>query len=63
MMRCYRMPSLARATYMADILQGAQIHAHAEMRASQPLLVVACDRRDLNDAIACIEPEAQLVLS
>lgn len=57
------MPSLDRASYMANMLQGAQIHAHAEMRSSQPLLIVTCHRRDVDDAIRCLEPQAQLVAS
>lgn len=60
---CYRMPSLDRATYVASILEGAQIYAHAELRSTEPLLVVACHRRDVSEAISCLEPQAQLVLS
>lgn len=63
MSRCFRMPSLDRASYLAGVLQGAEIHAHAEMRSTGPLLVVACHRRDVDDAIRSIEPQAQLVLS
>lgn len=63
MPRSYRMPSLDRASYLANILQGAEIHAYAAVRSSEPLLLVACDRRDLDDAIRCIEPQAQPVLS
>lgn len=63
MPRCYRMPNLERATYLAGLLEGAQIAARAELRSFEPLLVVACDRRDVDGAIRCIEPEAQLVLS
>lgn len=61
MSHCYRMPSLDRADYMATILQGAQIHARAELRSSAPLLVVASDRLDIDDAVRCLEPRAQLV--
>ena len=63
MPRSYRMPSLDRASYLAAILEGAQIHAFAEVRSSGPLLRVACDRRDLDDAIRCMEPQAQPVFS
>ena len=63
MSRCFQMPSLDRASYLAGVLQGAEIHAHAEVRSAQPLLVVACHRRDVDDAILSIEPQAQLVLA
>ena len=55
----YRMPTLERAMYVAEILRRIGIDAWEERRSGQPYLVVTGDHLGVDGAVQRLEPRAR----